>query len=145
MAGECRFRVRYAESDQMGLAHHGAYVTWFEAARIEWLRDYHLSYRQLEIDGIMMPVVTLNVTYKKPLRFDDELVLRTTVAILGRTRIAFTTAIFTAESATQPDAQAHAIGEVVVACVGKDSRPIRVPQFLIDLIPASSPDVSKAN
>jgi len=59
----------------MGLAHHGAYVTWFEAARIEWLRFIGHSYRQLELDGVLMPVTEMTVRYKRSLRFDDEATL----------------------------------------------------------------------
>lgn len=65
------FRVRFAETDQMGVAHHAAYVVWLEAARVEWMRERGLSYRGLEDDGISMAVSSLRVRYRRAVRFDD--------------------------------------------------------------------------
>jgi acyl-CoA thioester hydrolase len=64
-------RVRFAETDQMGVAHHAAYVVWLEAARVEWMRERGLSYRELEDDGISMAVSSLRVRYRRAVRFDD--------------------------------------------------------------------------
>lgn len=66
-------RVRFAETDQMGVAHHAAYVVWLEAARVEWMRDRGLSYRRLEEDGVSMAVSGLDVRYRRAARFDDQL------------------------------------------------------------------------
>ena len=68
-----KLRVRFAETDQMGVAHHSAYVVWLEAARIEWLRDRGLDYRRLEEAGVALAVSALSVQYLKSSRFDDEL------------------------------------------------------------------------
>lgn len=65
-------RVRFAETDQMGVAHHAAYVVWLEAARVEWLRDLGLSYRALEDQGVSLAVTGLEVRYRAALRFDDR-------------------------------------------------------------------------
>ena len=67
------FRVRFAETDQMGVAHHGAYVVWFEAARVEWMRERGLSYRELEDAGFSMAVSGLEIRYRSACRFDDLL------------------------------------------------------------------------
>ena len=67
------FRVRYAETDKMGIAHHSSYVLWFEMARIELMRSICLSYAQLEKDGYLMPVLEINVQYKKAVTFDQLL------------------------------------------------------------------------
>lgn len=67
------FRVRFAETDQMGVAHHAAYVVWLEAARVEWMRERGLSYRQLEDSGVSMAVSALTVRYRRAVRFDDLL------------------------------------------------------------------------
>ncbi len=115
-------RVRYAESDQMGLAHHGAYVGWFEEARIEWLRANGHSYRELEAQGVLMPVTTLAIDYRRPLRFDDRIELTTTALIAGPTRVGFTTLIRVAGST-----DVTAEGRVTIACVGRDGRPQRLP------------------
>lgn len=66
-------RVRFAETDQMGVAHHAAYVVWLEAARVEWLRALGLSYRDLEAQGVSLAVTGLDVRYRRAVRFDDRL------------------------------------------------------------------------
>lgn len=67
------FRVRFAETDQMGVAHHAAYVVWLEAARVEWMRERGLSYRELEDSGVSMAVSALTVRYRRAVRFDDPI------------------------------------------------------------------------
>jgi acyl-CoA thioester hydrolase len=66
-------RVRFAETDQMGIAHHAAYVVWLEAARVEWLRALGLRYRDLEDQGVSLAVTAVDVRYRQALRFDDRL------------------------------------------------------------------------
>jgi acyl-CoA thioester hydrolase len=66
-------KVRYGETDQMGVVYHGNYPQYFEIGRIEWLRDLGISYKQMEEQGIMLPVVVLNITYCKPALYDDIL------------------------------------------------------------------------
>jgi acyl-CoA thioester hydrolase len=74
-----KFRVRFAETDQMGIAHHSAYVVWFEAGRVEWLRERGLSYRAIEEAGVSLAVSELQVRYRQAAYFDDELELSTTL------------------------------------------------------------------
>lgn len=66
-------RVRFAETDQMGVAHHATYAVWLEAARVEWLRDLGLSYRDLDAQGVSLAVTGLDVRYRRAVRFDDRL------------------------------------------------------------------------
>jgi acyl-CoA thioester hydrolase len=120
-----RIRVRYVESDQMGVAHHSAYVAWLEEARIEWLRTVGQSYRELEAQGVLMPVIELGVTYKRSFRFDDEIALVTSAEVLGRTRVAFTTRF---QLAGEDEVRAE--GRVVIAAIGRDGRPQRIPAAL---------------
>lgn len=120
-----RIRVRYVESDQMGFAHHSAYVAWLEEARIEWLRALGLSYRELEAQGVLMPVIELGLTYRRSFRFDDEIALLTTAEVLGRTRVAFSTRFRLAG-----DEAVRAEGRVVIAAVARDGRPQRIPADL---------------
>ncbi len=68
-----KLRVHFAETDQMGVAHHGAYVVWCEAARIEWLRQRGISYRDMELDGVSLAVSALELVYRLAARFDDLL------------------------------------------------------------------------
>ena len=70
-------RVRYAETDQMGVVYHGNYAQYFEMGRVEWLRNMGVSYKWMEENGIMLPVVSLNMNYKKPARYDDLLTVKT--------------------------------------------------------------------
>lgn len=74
---ELKVRVRYAETDQMAVVYHGNYAQYFEMGRVEWLRNLGVSYKWMEENGIMLPVVSLTMNYKKPARYDDELTVRT--------------------------------------------------------------------
>ena len=115
-----RVRVRYAETDQMAVAHHSAYVAWLEEARIAWLRNHGHSYKQLEESGTIMPVVELSIRYRKASRFDDELTLTTDAVAAGPSRVVFTTIM------TRGD-DIIAEGIVTVAAVGRDGKPMRIP------------------
>lgn len=70
-------RVRYAETDQMGVVYHGNYAQYFEMGRVEWLRNLGITYKFMEEQGIMLPVVSLTLNYKKPARYDDLLTVKT--------------------------------------------------------------------
>jgi len=74
---EFKVRVRYSETDQMGVVYHGNYAQYFEMGRVEWLRNLGLSYSYMEKNGIMLPVVSLTINYKKPARYDDLITVRT--------------------------------------------------------------------
>lgn len=118
----------------MGYAHHSAFVVWMEEARIEWLRSIGHSYRQLEEQGVLMPVVELQLDYRKPFRFDDVVVLDTAVEAVGRSRIQFKT-LFRLDGAT--DVQAE--GRVVIACINREGRPQRMPAGVAAELPAAPP------
>jgi acyl-CoA thioester hydrolase len=72
-----RLRVRFAETDQMAVAHHGSYAAWFEVARVEWLRERGYAYTGLEAEGVSLAVSELVVRYRHAARFDDELRIET--------------------------------------------------------------------
>jgi len=77
-AGEVRLRVRYQETDQMGLVYHSNFAIWFEVGRVEWLRQLGLTYRDMERShDCYIPVVDLRCRYKAPARYDDEILVRT--------------------------------------------------------------------
>ncbi len=84
-----QLRVRFAETDEMGVAHHSAYVVWLEAARIEWLRALDLSYRELEDSGVSLAVSELSVTYRAACRFDDLLTIETELTAQRSRRVSF--------------------------------------------------------
>jgi acyl-CoA thioester hydrolase len=81
ISGETRLRVRYAETDNMGVVYHSNYAIWFEVGRVELLRQLGLEYRTMEKeDNCHIPVVDLRVRYKAPALYDDEIVVRTRLA-----------------------------------------------------------------
>lgn len=77
MDDEIEFSVRYSETDQMSFVYHGNYVKYFEMGRIAWLRKLGFSYKKMEEDGILMPVIDIKINFKKPALFDDKLKLIT--------------------------------------------------------------------
>src|SRR5450432_429608 len=113
----------------MEVVHHAAYVAWLEEARIEWLRAIGISYRDLEKQGVLMPVVDLTIAYKRSLRFDDVAELTTTAVVKGPSRTAFTTVIRLAG-----DEQVRAEATVTVAAMGLDGKPCRLPPAVIAAI-----------
>lgn len=82
-------RVRYAETDQMGVVYHGNYAVYFEMGRVEWLRNIGVSYKSMEDEGIMLPVVSLTMNYKKPAKYDDVLTVKTIFKSLTSVKIEF--------------------------------------------------------
>lgn len=86
---EIQIRVRYAETDQMGVVYHGNYAAFFEMGRTEWLRNQGVTYKELEEMGVMMPVVSLTMNYKKPARYDDLLTVRTILKSQDGVKIEF--------------------------------------------------------
>lgn len=81
------FRVRYAETDAMGIAHHSSFVLWMEMGRTEFMRAYGFTYRQLEEMGVLLPVLEISLRYRQPAVYDDELRISTWVEELTRVRI----------------------------------------------------------
>ena len=71
------FRVRYAETDQMGVVYHGNYAQYFELGRVEWLRAMGITYKSMEDNGVMLPVISLHIDYKKSALYDDLLTVET--------------------------------------------------------------------
>jgi len=98
---ETRLRVRYAETDQMGVVYHANYFVWFEVGRVELLRQLGFSYREMERnDGYGIAVIDARCRYKAPARYDDELVLRTQIKYVRETMVQFDYELFRAEDGT---------------------------------------------
>lgn len=89
ISNETRIRVRYGETDRMGYLHHGAYALYFEAGRTELLRQLGLTYRQLEDDGILLPVREMKIEYFLPAHYDDEVVVKSTLTKKPSARLEF--------------------------------------------------------
>ena len=132
MQHEHRLRVRYGETDQMGVAHHASYVIWLEEARIEWLRAQGHNYKDMEIAGLMLPVIDLQVRYRASARFDDELTLITNAEIISPTRLLMRTEITGAQVTGERSLVAE--GRVTLAAVNREGRPIRLPASLVSVV-----------
>lgn len=117
-----RLRVRFAETDQMGIAHHAAYVVWLEAARVEWMRERGLSYRQLEDEGVSLAVSGLELRYRLATRFDDELEIEARLEELRSRRVRFTYAV-----RLLPEGELAAAGSSVHTPTDRSGRAIRLP------------------
>jgi len=87
-------RVRYAETDQMGFVYYGVYAQYYEVGRVELLRSLDLSYSKIEDLGFFLPVVNLEVNYKKSAFYDNELTIKTTIKEIPRSKITFFYEIF---------------------------------------------------
>jgi acyl-CoA thioester hydrolase len=83
-----KLRVRYAETDQMGVVYHGRYLDWLEIGRTEMLREQGMEYRSLEEQhGLLLPVVDVSIQYLKPARYDDEVLLSTRIDLVSNIRL----------------------------------------------------------
>lgn len=125
---QIEIKIQYNETDQMGVAHHSNYLKYMELGRIEWLRSLGISYSDMEKEGVVMPVVSVNVNFKHPARFDDILTLKTSLEQLPRGSITFTYRMYNSEAKLVMD------GTVVLAFIDPvHFRPIRCPKALMDV------------
>ena len=125
-SSETEVRVRYAETDQMGRAHHMAYVAWFELGRTEMMRLNGHSYAEMERGGVLLPVVRLEIDYLGAAGYEDLLTVRTSLAEVRSRRVRFE------YSVVSEDGRPIAEGATVLVCVGPDGRPKRLPDELRD-------------
>ena len=117
-----KLRVRYAETDQMGVVYYANYFVWFEVGRTDLLRESGWSYREMETEGFALPVIEAHCAYREPARYDDELEVRTTGAPLSPVRVQFSY-----EVVRTADAATLATGATVHATLDRSGRPCRLP------------------
>jgi acyl-CoA thioester hydrolase len=127
LSGEISIRVRYAETDRMGLLHHANYLVYFEQGRTELLRSMGLVYKDLEDKGFLLVLARVDVRYRNPARYDDVVTLRTTLVRTTRVRIDHKYELFR-------DGVLLADGTSTLACVDREGR----LQALPDLLPESA-------
>jgi acyl-CoA thioester hydrolase len=121
--GEITIRVRYAETDRMGLLHHANYLIYFEQGRTELLRSHGLSYKDLEDQGFLLVLTKIEVKYRWPARYDDMLILKTIVTRTTSVRIDHRYELYR-------EGRLLAEGTSTLACVDRDGRPQALPDFL---------------
>jgi acyl-CoA thioester hydrolase len=121
-AGEARVRVRYAETDQMGVVYHSNYLVWFEIGRVELIRSMGLDYKQMEAEGCGIAVVDVHVRYRASARYDDELVVQTTLLAARGAVVRFGYKVLRVE-----DGVLLCEGETMHVVVGKDMKKRSLP------------------
>jgi acyl-CoA thioester hydrolase len=124
-SGDTTIRVRYAETDRMGLLHHANYLVYFEQGRTELLRQQGYTYRDLEDQGFLLVLTKVEVKYKKPARYDDVLTVRTIVVKTTAVRIDHRYEVYR-------NGELVAEGSSTLACVDRTGRPQALPEFLQD-------------
>jgi acyl-CoA thioester hydrolase len=122
-------RVRYVETDQMGVVHHSAYLAWMEIARTDFLRHRGLPYRDLEARGFRMPVLGVEVRYMRPALYDDEILVKARLADAGGVRFTFEYEVSRAS-----DGLLLAHGRTKHASTDHAGRPRRLPKDLMHQI-----------
>ncbi len=129
IVSDLEVRVRYAETDQMGVAHHASYLVWFEAGRTEFIRERGRSYAQIEASGWLLVVVEARCRYLRPARYDDLPIIRTHLASLGPASLEFAY-----EALRKADGSVLARGTTMHAAVDRTGRPRRIPDDLRRLL-----------
>ena len=131
ITSETGLRVRYSETDQMGIVHHGNYAQYLELARIDWLSRLGISYKSMEENGIMLPVFTLDFKFKKSAFFDDELIVKTHLRKIPTVKIVFDYEIY-----NQHQELLTTASSTLVFVDAATRKPIPCPSFLLEKIKA---------
>jgi len=116
MQGETKVRVRYGETDKMGYCYYGVYAQYFEIGRTDLMRSLDLSYKDIENQGIMLPVLSLNTMYIKPAYYDDELTIKTRIEKMPGLRIEFKYEVY------NQDSELLCIGDTTLVFINSETR-----------------------
>ena len=120
-------RIRYSETDQMGVVYHGNYAQFFELGRTEWLRNLGVTYKDMEISGIMLPVISLNCKFLKSAVYDDVLTIKTILKKKPLVKIEFDYEI------VNQDEELICTGNTTLAFINmKTKKPTKCPNYLLD-------------
>lgn len=121
------FRVRYGETDQMGVVYHGNYAQYLEMGRIEWLRALGISYKSMEENGIILPVISLQIDYKKSALYDDLLTVETNIKKSPLVKIEFDYKIYNEAR------ELLVTANTVLAFMDKQTnRPVKCPDYILE-------------
>ncbi len=124
-----QIRVRYSETDQMGVVYHGNYLPYFEIGRVEWLRNKGISYKSLEDNNIGLPIASLTLNYKKSARYDDLLSVKTKLKFYSGVKIEFECEIHNEQNELLTTATF-----LLVFIDLKTGRPIMPPRYILDIV-----------
>ncbi len=120
-------RVRYGETDQMGVVYHGNYASYFEIARTEWLRNLGVTYKELENKGIMLPVISLFFNFIKSAKYDDVLTITVILKKKPLVKIEFDYEIYNQKK------EKISVGNSVLAFMDmKTNKPLRCPNYILE-------------
>ena len=122
-----RVRVRFAETDAMGIVHHSRYLPYFEEARVAYLRHVGHPYHEVRAQGVEMAVLEAFVQYRKPLEFDNVFDVHVTIASLGRVTFQMAYLLTVGDVV-------HATGVTVHGCITPDGRATRMPPWLAEFV-----------
>ncbi|MDH7448250.1 acyl-CoA thioesterase [Aquimarina sp. 2201CG14-23] len=126
---ETSIKVRYSETDQMGVVHHGNYAQYLELSRIDWLSRLGVSYKSMEESGIMLPVFKIDFKFKQSAFFDDELTVKTSLKKIPAARIVFDYEIYNQKQ------ELLTIASTTLVFVDSETRkPILCPSYLLKII-----------
>jgi len=122
-------RVRYAETDQMGVVHHGNYPTFLEEARTAWLRDMGISYKKMEASGIGLPITSVSLKYKKSALYDDVLTIKTILSKIPNVRLEFDYEIYNEAEELLVTAKTE-----LVFINMQTKRPMKAPEYFLEVL-----------
>lgn len=124
-----KINVRYGETDQMGYVYHGNYAQYIELGRLDWLKHLGLSYKEMEKNGVMLPVYSLNIRYIKPSFYDDELIVFTQLKELPGVRIQFEYEIYNSQNELITTAET-----ILIFVDMLTKKPIKCPNYIMEKI-----------
>jgi YbgC/YbaW family acyl-CoA thioester hydrolase len=131
------YRVPFSETDAMGIVHHANHPKYMERGRVEFLRLAGLGYTEIVKQGFHFPLTDLQISYKKPLVFDEVILIETTISKVTRMRVNFEYRIFTGQElvapylTTEPRSGAPAVlGETLHCCVNEKGRPVEMTELM---------------
>ena len=126
---EIQIRVRYGETDQMGVVYHGNYPLYLEMGRIEWLRKLGISYKTMEENGVMLPVISITINFKKSAVYDDVINVKTQLKNTPTAKIDFEYEITNEKGEILTTASTTLVFIDMIT-----NRPIKAPQYILDAI-----------
>ena len=128
MQAETKLIARYSETDQMGIIHHSNYAVWFEAGRTDFLKKAGIPNKEIEEQGVLLPLYEMNCKFKSPARYEDEIIVKTKLEYIGKVRIVFSYQVLNAK-----DGSVLTTGETKHAWTNKSLKPVNAQLLIPDI------------